>query len=274
MATNLWTDVDALFRLARFARAAEHGDEAGLSAPLAAAPLEARPLLPRARGAGFEIASIGRPARFVSGDLLDAFPLGDGVVAVVVGDVSGKGIPAGVLGAFARSIVRHVAPLGADPGDTLQRVNGILCGARLDAMYVTLFLGILDTATGVFRYASGGHPPALRLLPGGPALPFGAATGPILGLLDRRSFDTGAITLKHGELVVITTDGVTEAEREDGEFFGLPRLAALLESLERRGPAAACAAIEAAIEAFEGERRHDDATILALRFTGAGTRTS
>jgi sigma-B regulation protein RsbU (phosphoserine phosphatase) len=272
MATNLWTDMEALDRLARSARAAEHGDEGRLGAPARRSPLEARPLLPRARGAGFEIASCERPARFVSGDLLDAFPLGDGAVAVVVGDVSGKGIPAGVLGAFARSIVRHVAPLGADPGDTLQRVNRILCGARLDAMYVTLFLGILDTATGLFRYANGGHPPALRLLSGGSALPFGEATGPILGLLDRRSFETGAVTLRRGELVVVTTDGVTEAEREDGESFGLPRLAALLERLERRSPAAACAAIEAAIEAFEGDRRHDDATILALRFTGAAAR--
>jgi len=273
MATNLWTDVEALDRLARSARTAEAGDEDRLDSPGRSAPLEARPLLPRSRGAGFEIASSDRPARFVSGDLLDAFPLGKGTVAVVVGDVSGKGIPAGVLGAFARSIVRHVAPLGADPGDTLERVNRILCGARLDAMYVTLFLGILDTGTGLFRYANGGHPPALRLL-GGKAIPFGGATGPILGLLDRRPFDTGQITLRRGEIVVVTTDGVTEAERTDGESFGLPRLAALLEGLERPTPSAACEAIEAAVEAFEGDRRHDDATVLALRFTGTATRAA
>jgi len=273
MATNLWTDVDALDRLARSARTAEHDEGGRAAAGGASNPPDLRPLLPRFRGAGFEIASCERPARFVSGDLLDAFPLAGSEIAIVVGDVSGKGIPAGILGAFARSIVRHVAPLGAAPGETLERVNRILCGARLDAMFVTLFLGILDLASGGFRYASGGHPPGLRLVPGGSTIRFGEATGPILGLLDRRTFDTGEVTLRRGEILVIPTDGVTEAEREDGEFFGLPRLASLLEALPRRTPAAACAAIEAALETFEGDRRHDDATVLALRFDGEGGRS-
>jgi sigma-B regulation protein RsbU (phosphoserine phosphatase) len=265
MATNLWTDVEALDRLARSARAAEprRGPASNPGDP--AAP-EAAPMLPRFRGNGFAIAASERPARLVSGDLVDAFPLGDRELAIVIGDVSGKGTPAGVMAAFVRSIVRHVAPLGASPGDTLERVNRILCGARLDAMYVTLFLGALDLGNGLLRYASGGHPPGLRRAPGAPPIPFGATTGPVLGLLDRRRFDTGVVALVQGELVVLTTDGVTEAEREDGESFGLPRLARLLDDVETPAPEEAVAAIEAGLEAFESHGRRDDATLLALQF--------
>jgi len=270
MATNLWTDVEALERLARSARAAEErrdgeeGTEAG-----AGVPGDAPALLPESRGPGFELAAWERPAASVSGDLLDAFPIGPGEIAFVVGDVSGKGIPAGVLGAFARSIVRHVAPLGAAPGETLERVNRILCGAHLDAIYVTLFLGVLDARTGRLRFANGGHPPALRIPRRGPVAAFGAATGPILGLLDRRRFDTGEVLLDPGDLVLVHTDGVTEARRRDGAFFGRRRLARALESLERRSPGDACAGIAASLRSFERDRRHDDATVLALGFDGA-----
>jgi phosphoserine phosphatase RsbU/P len=268
MATNLWTDVEALDRLARSARAAEprRGTAPSIDDP---AGVDTPPLLPRFEAERFAVAASERPARLVSGDLADAFPLGDDGIAVVIGDVSGKGTPAGVMAAFVRSIVRHVAPLGTSPGDTLERVNRILCGARLDAMYVTLFLGVLDLRSGRLLYASGGHPPALRRAPGVRASAFGGATGPILGLLDRRSFDTGSITLASGEVLLLTTDGVTEAERGDGEFFGLPRLAALLDDMEPLAPDQVLAAIEAGLAGFEGSGRRDDATLLALRFGGA-----
>ncbi|HYV18605.1 MAG TPA: PP2C family protein-serine/threonine phosphatase [Verrucomicrobiae bacterium] len=268
MATNLWTDVEALDRLARSARAAE-GRRGGPVFPGGRGGVEAPPILPRFHGDGFAVAASERPARLVSGDLVDAFPLSDREIAVVIGDVSGKGTPAGVMAAFVRSIVRHVAPLGASPGDTLERVNRILCGARLDAMYVTLFLGTLDLGNGLFRYASGGHPPAFRRVPGEAAIAFGSATGPVLGLLDRRRFDTGAIVLRPGEVVVMTTDGVTEAERLDGEFFGLGRLAGALDAVEPLSAEGALAAIEAGLEAFEGDARRDDATLLALQLAAA-----
>lgn len=270
MATNLWTDVEALDRLARSARAAEErgGNGAG---PTAERPWpgEAPALLPESRGAGFELATFERPAASVSGDLLDAFAIGPFEIAFVVGDVSGKGIPAGVLGAFTRSILRHVAPLGEAPGETLERVNRILCGARLDAMYITLFFGVLDVRTGRLRFANGGHPSALRLGQRGKAAGFGAATGPILGQLDRRRFDTGTLRLEPGDLVVVHTDGVTEARRRDGAFFGRSRLARALERLATRSPDGARNEVAASLLAFEGDRRHDDATLLALAFDPA-----
>ena len=267
MATNLWTDVEALERLARSARAAEDRREAG--AGTAGFQADVPALLPESRGAGFELATWERPAASVSGDLLDAFPIESGSIAVVVGDVSGKGIPAGVLGAFARSIVRHVAPLSDSPGETLERVNRILCGAHLDAVYVTLFLGVLDPGTGRLRYANGGHPPALRLRRRGIAEGFGAATGPILGLLDRRRFDTGEIRLDPDDLVIVHTDGVTEARRRDGAFFGTRRLARALAGAGRPSPRTACARIAATLAAFERDRRHDDATLLALAYAAS-----
>ncbi|HEV8119635.1 MAG TPA: PP2C family protein-serine/threonine phosphatase, partial [Candidatus Polarisedimenticolia bacterium] len=224
MATNLWTDVDALARLARSARTAEAGP---WTARRAVAPDPAEELLPCSHRDGFELATDERPARVVSGDLLDAFPLGRRRLAFMIGDVSGKGAPAGVLGAFTRSLVRHVAPRSPTPGETLTRVNSILAGARLDAIYVTIFLGVLDRSTGRLAYANAGHPPALLARAAAakrPAHPttavFGAATGPILGILDRIAFGSGTLQLREGDTMLLYTDGVTEARNARGRFFG------------------------------------------------------
>jgi sigma-B regulation protein RsbU (phosphoserine phosphatase) len=143
-------------------------------------------------------------------------------------------------------------------------VNRILCGANLDAMYVTLFLGFLDTRTGRLRLANGGHPPGLRLDGRGLAIPFGGATGPILGILDRRTFGTDEVRLNPGDLAILHTDGVTEARRRDGAFFGVRRLSRVLEGLERRTPDEACHRIAASLREFERQHRHDDATVLGL----------
>lgn len=262
MATNLWTDVEALARLARSARAAEAGAPQQASEP-------AEALLPGFRGNGFALASDERPARVVSGDLLDAFPVGRKHLAFVVGDVSGKGAPAGVLGAFTRSLVRHVAPLCGSPGETLTHVNRILAGAGLDAVYVTVFLGLLDVASGRLDWANAGHPPALLFREGarGPRVrSLGGATGPILGILDRIVYGTGIAMLRHGDRLLVYTDGVTEARNARGRFFGLARLKRTFERSAAGAPARLVAAIASAVERFETRGPGDDATLLALHY--------
>lgn len=270
MATNLWTDVDALARLARSARTAEAGP---WTARRAVAPDPAEELLPCSHRDGFELATDERPARVVSGDLLDAFPLGRRRLAFMIGDVSGKGAPAGVLGAFTRSLVRHVAPRSPTPGETLTRVNSILAGARLDAIYVTIFLGVLDRSTGRLAYANAGHPPALLARAAAakrPAHPttavFGAATGPILGILDRIAFGSGTLQLREGDTMLLYTDGVTEARNARGRFFGPERLRRTFAAAAGEPPAGLCAAIRDALDRFETGRSRDDATLLSLRY--------
>jgi phosphoserine phosphatase RsbU/P len=268
VATNLWTDVDALARLARSARAAETGAGRARRAGPPEPPVE---LLPRSHRDGFALATDERPARVVSGDLLDAFPLGRRRLAFLIGDVSGKGAPAGVLGAFTRSLLRHVSPLSCTPGETLTRVNSILAGARLDAIYVTVFLGVLDRRTGRLSYANAGHPPPLlarktaqRGAIAATAV-FGAATGPILGILDRIAYGTGTLQLREGDAMLLYTDGLTEARNGRGRFFGLERLRRTFAAAAGGEPVDLCAAIRAALDRFETGRRSDDATLLALR---------
>jgi sigma-B regulation protein RsbU (phosphoserine phosphatase) len=267
MATNLWRDVDALMRLAASTRALEESIGAGAVGADAAGGL-----LPATDAGRFAIASAGLAARVVSGDLVDAFMLPDGTLAFAIGDVSGKGVPAGMLRACARPILRHVAPLSGSPGETLARVNRILYDVRLDAMFVSLFLGRLDLATGRLRYASAGHPTPFRLRPGGAVDAACPATGPILGILDVRSFATESIDLEPGETLVLYTDGVVEAQRPRGRALGEVPIADLLGRRARSSPASICRAVLRAVEAHQRGRRHDDATLLAVRFKGGRAR--
>jgi sigma-B regulation protein RsbU (phosphoserine phosphatase) len=262
MATNLWKDLDALLRLSASARAVETGwggpeDGEGSCG-----------LLPQCAAAGYALAAAERPARVVSGDLVDAFPLDDARLAVAIGDVSGKGIPAGLLRAFVRPILRQVAPLCASPGETLTHLNRILCGVRLDALYLTLFLGWLDPATGSLVYASAGHPPPIRITAAG-ARPTGRPTGPILGILDARTYETGRIDLAPGDLLMLYTDGVSEASRRRGRPLGTDGLATLLDRAFQATPEEISRSVLAEVERIERGRAGDDATVLTLQVTAA-----
>ncbi|HKQ98151.1 MAG TPA: PP2C family protein-serine/threonine phosphatase [Candidatus Polarisedimenticolia bacterium] len=258
VATNLWKDLDALLRLSATARAVETG-WGGLEAEDGATGL-----LPRSEAAGWALAAAERPARVVSGDLVDAFPLGDHGLAFAIGDVSGKGIPAGLLRAFVRPILRQVAPLSASPGETLTHLNRILCGARLDALYLTLFLGWLDLPSGTLTYANAGHPPPIRIDAAG-ARPTGRPTGPILGILDARTFETGRLDLEAGDLLTLYTDGVSEAARRRSRPLGSDGLAALLSRNGRAAPEEISRTVLATVDRIEGGRPGDDATVLTIR---------
>lgn len=261
MATNLWKDLDALLRLSASARSVESGP-GGLGTGD-----DPDGLLPLSASAGWSLAAAERPARVVSGDLVDAFRLSDGRLVVAIGDVSGKGIPAGLLRAFVRPILRQVAPLCSSPGETLTHLNRILYGARLDALYLTLFLGWLDPGTGALAYANAGHPAPIRFDAKG-ASPTCHPTGPILGILDARSYETGVVDLAPGDLLALYTDGVSEASARRGRQLGSEGLAALLERTGRATPEEISRTILATVERLERGCAGDDATVLTLRVEG------
>jgi sigma-B regulation protein RsbU (phosphoserine phosphatase) len=262
VATNLWTDVEALARLADITRTVESpsamgGDVAGDAA------------LPESLESPFvEIGSAELPARVVSGDFHAAFRLSEDTLALAIGDISGKGVPAGVLRAFTASMVRSVSSFSASPEDVLSRVNAMICGARLEALYATIFLGWLDLPTGRLRYANAGHPRPFRIAQERSVRPLGEVTGPILGILDDVSFGAGEEWLESGETVVLYTDGVTEARNAAGRFIGPRGLSLLLARHARKSAGSLCAALADAIDARAGGARHDDATLLAAHFHG------
>jgi sigma-B regulation protein RsbU (phosphoserine phosphatase) len=215
-----------------------------------------------------EVKGISLPAREVGGDFFNYFVLPDGEAALLVGDVSGKGVPAALLMANAQAtlrarmtVERGLAPLA----ETLDQE--LAAGAPA---YLTLFLAILDGAA--MRYVNAGHNPPLLLHVDGRAevLP---ATGRPLGLYPGGGYEERHVGLRAGDTLFLYTDGLVEAEDEAGEAFGLDRLQALVAANRDSGPDGILAAVEHAVRAHRGRgEAADDATLVALRVGPAERR--
>lgn len=262
MASNLWTDLEALQRLARTEQAAQR--HAGGHAVRSHSQIR-EPFPPLPRREEIDLYALDMTARLASGDYCDFFFLSETTLALVMADVSGKGVPAAVLRGVTRSVIRYLAPSSQTPGETLMRANRILCGARLGSMFVTLYLGCYDTRTGKLTYANAGHPVPYRISQRGSVEPLGAVTGPILGILDEREFETQEETIEAGDRLVLFTDGITEARNPCGEFFGGVQLAAALAQHAALGLEEFCEALASSVRGFQSGRPQDDATILALQ---------
>jgi phosphoserine phosphatase RsbU/P len=263
---NVWTDVDALARLARSEHKAER-DSLGARASRRGEP-ETILYPPFRSNDRFEFHTVESPARMVSGDYADGMLLPGGTLAVVMADVSGKGIPAAVVMGISRSVIRNICAYSGSPGDALTRVHKILYEADLDSIFLSIFLGYLDLRSGAFRYANAGHPLPYRIAADGEVRRFGTVTGPVLGILNVGRYAEQEERLGRGEALLLYTDGITEAKSPLGEFFGDERLRGLLAEHGRAPVAALCTRVAAAIEEFQGGIRHDDATLLAVRRSG------
>jgi sigma-B regulation protein RsbU (phosphoserine phosphatase) len=225
---------------------------------------------PRAggRGQGYELAALLEPARDVGGDLYDHFTEG-GHVFFLVADVSGKGVPAALFMARAKTLFEATAARAGDPAEVLAEVNHGLCHENESGMYVTGVCGVLDTASGELTFACAGHEPPIHLQSDGPPAPFEAEGGTVLGLRDAASFPLNRVRLAPGEGLFVYTDGVSEAFDADGGLFGSERLLALLGRLAREEASQVTAAVRDAVRDFAaGARQSDDITILTLRYLG------
>jgi phosphoserine phosphatase RsbU/P len=209
------------------------------------------------------------PAREVSGDLYDFFPLDDGRLVFFLGDVSGKGMPAALFMIAVRTLGRHLASDAGSPAETLRKLNDALAKDNPSAMFVTLLHGIYDPAKRVVVLASGGHPPPLLRRADGSVEETTLATGRLLGypggklgLADTR------LTLTPGDTLVLYTDGFTEARAPDGQTpFGPARLRQEFGGSRTKLPLEICAEhVRAAVEAYTGSvDLQDDLTLLLLR---------
>ena len=185
-----------------------------------------RDLLPKERPElpGWEIDALYEPAREVGGDLYDFVELGDGRWAVIVADVTDKGVPAAMVMATCRSMLRGVAtgPDRPRPGEVLRRVNELLIPDTPDNMFVTAFYAVIDPESGVVSYANAGH--CLPLLWSEDSVVQIEARGMPLGLLAEMEYEEGDRTIEPGENLLLYSDGVTEAHDQNGEMFGTERL--------------------------------------------------
>ena len=217
---------------------------------------------------GLELFARVQPARQVAGDLYDFFALEDGRLAFLVGDVSGKGMPAALFMVAVHTLCRHLASAGGSPAETLRRLNSALAADNPSAMFVTLLHGVCDPRSGEVVLASGGHPrPLLRRADGSVeevAVTNGrllGVTGGNLGLADAR------LTLAAGETLAVYTDGFDEARNGKREMFGVERLREALGGPRAALSLEACdQAVRAAVEKFTGTAElQDDQTLLLLR---------
>ncbi len=171
---------------------------------------------------GWQVAAYYRPAREVGGDFYDVIPLSDGRVGFVVGDVTDKGVPAALVMAATRSVLRASAQRLVDPGAVLERVNEHLCPDMPEKMFVTCLYGVLDPETGHFRFANAGHDlPYVKTTEGSVEL---RARGMPLGLMPGMSYEEKETVLAPGDSMLLHSDGVVEAHDPNGAMFGFPRL--------------------------------------------------
>ena len=215
---------------------------------------------------GWEFAAWWEPARQVAGDFYDFIPAGDGQLGLVIADVSDKGMPAALFMALSRSTVRASVTAAATPTDGINRANRLLCADATDGMFVTLFYAQLDPVTGGLLYVNAGHNPPLHYNAKTDETDLLTRTGMPLGVDDLSDYGQRSVQLASGDLILLYTDGVTDARDARGEEFGLKRLRELVFEHRRATAANVVAALTTALRDFTAAAEpFDDITVVAVK---------
>jgi serine phosphatase RsbU (regulator of sigma subunit)/anti-sigma regulatory factor (Ser/Thr protein kinase) len=264
---TLATQASPALRVAQLVREQklEAQERERMAQELRVARLIQQTLLPRELPAlpGWRIAAHYQPARAVGGDFYDFIQLADGRLALLIGDVTDKGVPAALVMATTRAILRGAAIQLNSPGAVLERANELLCPDMPPNMFVTCLYAILDPASGRLQYANAGHDlPYWRTAAGVHEM---RATGMPLGLLPGMKYDEREIMLVAGDSVLLYSDGLVEAHNARREMFGFPRLAQLLS--DHAGGEAIIAFLLEQWAAFTGPgyEQEDDTTLVVLQ---------
>lgn len=219
----------------------------------------------------FDLAARIIPAREVGGDLYEFFKIDDDRLYLAIGDVSGKGVPASLFMALGKALCKSSALRGdEDIGVIIGRANAEISRDNSEMLFITMFAGILDLATGELRFCNAGHDAPFLLRPGQAPHPVNSTGGPPLCVMDDFPYATETLRLEEGDMICLTTDGVTEAMDRNGALMGRQRVDAALAALPAGTDAvSAIEAICRSVEAFvAGAEPSDDLTVLAARWTG------
>jgi sigma-B regulation protein RsbU (phosphoserine phosphatase) len=218
---------------------------------------------------GYEIHGWSRPARQVGGDYYDLLPLSDEELGLVLGDVSGKGMPAALMVSTLHAGLKLLAGRQPDATEIMERFNQYLFQSSASNRFATLIFARLERMTGRLRFVNAGHNPGLLLHPDGgiDRLPAG---GLPLGLLSQTVYREQAVMVAPGDLLCLYSDGITEAASERGEEFGEQRLAELLRTIQSAPLSGGMREIRQRMDCWAGEASQaDDQTVLLLRRTPA-----
>jgi sigma-B regulation protein RsbU (phosphoserine phosphatase) len=223
----------------------------------------------------FEVYAAMEPAKEVGGDFYDFALLGGDRLAVMIGDASGKGVPAALFIAMARSMLRSAVVRGASPAQALGLANSTLAVENHTMMFVTAFVAILDLQTGWLTYANGGHNPPYIIGADLGVQALGGSSGISLGVMEDAEYEDSELLVPEGASLVLFTDGVTEAGAVDESMFGEERLERALTALALAGPEVTVAAIQEAVRRFaDGVEQADDITVLSARYLGPAVTRS
>lgn len=214
----------------------------------------------------FDIYASMNPAKEVGGDFYDFFLVDDDHLALVIADVSGKGVPAALFMVIAKTLLKNRAQMGSGPKEVLEIVNNQLCENNDAEMFVTVWLGVYEISTGKLRAANAGHEyPAIRRRDGSFEL-FKDKHGFVLAGMEDARYREYELELGEGDMLFVYTDGVTEATDKDNRLYGTDRLLRALDSAGDCGPEELLAAVKADIDAFVAEApQFDDITMLSLK---------
>lgn len=215
---------------------------------------------------GIEIFGELTPAKAVGGDLYD-YSVRDGQLYFCIGDVSGKGVPASMVMAVVSAMFRTLTRRESQPGHIMQAINDTLVARNDSMMFVTLFIGAIDLATGQMTYCNAGHDAPVLIGADGSVEPLPVESNLPVGVMEDSSFAQQQTTVRPGTSIFLYTDGITEAENPEHALFGMDRL---LETARQTGAAAPDAflqAMKASVHSFtRGAEQSDDMTMLVIRY--------
>ena len=221
---------------------------------------------------GFQVAAHSVMAKEVGGDFFDVIPLevvpvGSGKLGIMIADVSGKGIPAALFMALSRIVVRVNATWYATkPGAAIRDANTIISNDSRSGMFVTLFYGLLDSKARSISYVNAGHNPPLLFRISDRSFTELEATGIAMGAMSDAEYTEGHATLSPGDILVLYTDGITEAENARLEMFGTDRLMDVVRASKDLSAQEISQEILGAVKAFTGEHpQSDDITLMVIR---------
>lgn len=222
---------------------------------------ETAPVLP-----DFELAALSLPASQVGGDFYDFIPLGNNKWGIVIADVSGKGVPAALFMALSRTLVRADTNGELSAADGIKKANHHITETSKFGMFVTLFYGVLDLNKKIFQYVNAGHNPPLLLEHNHGDITMLKAQGIALGVVDDINFEQKEIHLSDDDMIVLYTDGITEAVNGNNEQFGQERLTTIIHDNGSLKAQELVDTIKKTVFEFAvGQPQHDDFTVVVLK---------
>jgi sigma-B regulation protein RsbU (phosphoserine phosphatase) len=214
----------------------------------------------------FDLFAKTHPAREVGGDFYDFFFVDDNRLVFVVGDVSGKGVPAALFMTVSRTLIKNAAAHHPDPVEALDEVNAQIMPENDMCMFVTVFYGLYDLDKSRLTYASAGHPMPLLRRADGQVEPIPSTGGMAVGVFDQMGLKQGEIDLDPGDTILVYTDGLDEAVNAHDEQYGLPRAKDWLASTEVTNAPVMIDRLVEAQKKFTGDlEQFDDLTLLIFR---------